>query len=74
MRYLGVGGSGGSMGHGGLAGGNTDLFSTSDVVARHVLEGHDRGVNWVVFHPTLPIVVSASDDRQIRLWRITGMS
>lgn len=67
MRYLG---GNSSMGHGGSS--NTDLFSSSDVVARHVLEGHERGVNWVVFHPTLPIIVSASDDRQIRIWRITG--
>lgn len=70
MRYLGTGGGSGAMGHGG--GNSTDLFGSSDVVARHVLEGHERGVNWVVFHPTLPIIVSASDDRQIRIWRITG--
>ncbi len=68
MRYLS---GSGSMGHGG-AGGNAELFGATDVVVRHVLEGHDRGVNWVVFHPTLPIIVSASDDRQIRLWRMTG--
>lgn len=69
MRYLSSGNS--SMSHSGL-GGNAEFFGPTDVVARHVLEGHDRGVNWVVFHPTLPIIVSASDDRQIRLWRITG--
>ncbi|VDM32758.1 unnamed protein product [Hydatigera taeniaeformis] len=68
VRYLSSGNS--SMGHSGL-GGNAEFFGPTDVVARHVLEGHDRGVNWVVFHPTLPIIVSASDDRQIRLWRIT---
>lgn len=69
MRYL-TGGSG----HGGSSspiGGNAELFGTADAVVKHVLEGHDRGVNWVAFHPTLPIVVSASDDRHIRLWRVT---
>nr|CDS32611.1 E3 ubiquitin protein ligase CBL [Hymenolepis microstoma] len=69
MRYLGTGGGNGAMGHGNAN--TTDFFGSSDVVARHVLEGHERGVNWVVFHPTLPIIVSASDDRQIRIWRIT---
>ncbi|CAL8073183.1 unnamed protein product [Calicophoron daubneyi] len=50
---------------------HTELFGTGDVIVRHVMEGHDRGVNWVAFHPTLPIVVSAADDRLIKLWRMT---
>jgi coatomer protein complex subunit alpha (xenin) len=27
------------------------------------------GVNWVSFHPTLPIIVSASEDHRVKLWR-----
>ncbi|XP_026322907.1 coatomer subunit alpha isoform X2 [Hyposmocoma kahamanoa] len=42
----------------------------ADAVVKHVLEGHDRGVNWASFHPTLPLVVSAADDRQVKLWRM----
>jgi coatomer protein complex subunit alpha (xenin) len=37
---------------------------------KHVLEGHDRGVNWVCFHPTLPLIVSGADDRMVKLWRM----
>ena len=37
---------------------------------KHVLEGHDRGVNWANFHPTMPLIVSGADDRQIKLWRM----
>ena len=48
----------------------TDLFGVADAVVKHVLEGHDRGVNWVAFHPTMPLLVSASDDRQVKLWRM----
>ncbi|XP_067949452.1 coatomer subunit alpha-like isoform X2 [Watersipora subatra] len=48
----------------------TELFGTPDAVVKHVLEGHDRGVNWVSFHPTLPLVVSGADDRQVKLWRM----
>lgn len=48
----------------------TDLFGQADAVVKHVLEGHDRGVNWANFHPTLPLVVSGADDRQIKLWRM----
>lgn len=49
---------------------HTDLFGTSDAVVKHVLEGHDRGVNWAAFHPTMPLIVSGADDRQIKLWRM----
>ncbi|KAJ8876168.1 hypothetical protein PR048_024077 [Dryococelus australis] len=50
--------------------GATDLFGQADAVVKHVLEGHDRGVNWACFHPTLPLIVSGADDRQIKLWRM----
>uniref|UniRef100_A0A1I8HK72 Coatomer subunit alpha n=1 Tax=Macrostomum lignano TaxID=282301 RepID=A0A1I8HK72_9PLAT len=56
---------------GGMQGpGHTDLFGTTDAIVKHVLEGHDRGVNWVMFHPTMPVIVSAADDRQVKLWRM----
>ena len=38
---------------------------------KHVLEGHDRGVNFATFHPTLPLIVSAADDQQIKIWRMS---
>ena len=47
-----------------------DLFGSSGAVVKHVLEGHDRGVNWVSFHPTLPLIISGADDRQVKLWRM----
>jgi coatomer protein complex subunit alpha (xenin) len=46
------------------------LFSQSDAIVKHVLEGHDRGVNWVSFHPSLPLIISGADDRQVKLWRM----
>lgn len=36
-----------------------------------ILSQHDRGVNWASFHPTLPLIVSCGDDRQIKLWRMS---
>eukprot|EP00057_Strongylocentrotus_purpuratus_P019118 XP_011673592.1 PREDICTED: coatomer subunit alpha isoform X1 [Strongylocentrotus purpuratus] len=47
-----------------------DLFGTADAVVKHVLEGHDRGVNWAAFHPTMPLILSAADDRYVKLWRM----
>ncbi|CAL0302546.1 unnamed protein product [Lupinus luteus] len=49
---------------------NTDLFGGVEAVVKYVLEGHDRGVNWAAFHPSLPLIVSAADDRQLKLWRM----
>ena len=50
----------------------TELFGSADAVVKHVLEGHDRGVNWAAFHPSLPLIVSGADDRQIKMWRMNG--
>jgi len=47
---------------GGVA--QTDLFGQPDVIVKHVLEGHDRGVNWVAFHPNMPLLASGADDRK----------
>ncbi|GMF15276.1 unnamed protein product [Phytophthora lilii] len=49
---------------------NHDIFGASDAIVKYVLEGHDRGVNWASFHPTLPLIVSGADDRQVKLWRM----
>lgn len=51
---------------------NADLFGGGDAVVKYVLEGHDRGVNWASFHPSLPLIVSGADDRQVKLWRMNG--
>ena len=51
-----------------------DMFGNTDAVVKFVLEGHDRGVNWVAFHPTLPLIVSSGDDRLVKLWRMSGQS
>lgn len=48
---------------------HVDMFGANDVLCKFVLEGHERGVNWVAFHPTLSLLASASDDRTIKLWR-----
>ncbi|KAK9341262.1 hypothetical protein LIPSTDRAFT_232700 [Lipomyces starkeyi NRRL Y-11557] len=48
-----------------------DMFGNTDAVVKYVLEGHDRGVNWVAFHPTMPLIISSSDDRMVKLWRMS---
>lgn len=36
------------------------------------VQGHDRGVNWAAFHPSMPLIVSGADDRQVKIWRMNG--
>ncbi|ETO16723.1 hypothetical protein RFI_20613 [Reticulomyxa filosa] len=49
-----------------------DVFGNVDAVVKFVLEGHSRGVNWASFHPTMNLVVSGADDREIKVWRMSG--
>lgn len=48
-----------------------DIFGNTDAVVKYVLEGHDKGVNWADFHPTLPLIVSGGDDRLVKIWRMS---
>ncbi len=48
-----------------------EIFTGTEVEVKAVLEGHERGVNWCAFHPTLNLIVSASDDKKIKLWKYT---
>lgn len=49
-----------------------ELFGGTEVEVKHILEGHDKGVNWVTFNPTMKIIASAADDKTIKLWRLSG--
>ncbi|KAG6422659.1 hypothetical protein SASPL_113036 [Salvia splendens] len=49
-----------------------DFFGGFDAVVKYVLDGHGRGVKWVSFHPTLPLIVSGADDCQLKVWRMNG--
>lgn len=51
-----------------------ESFQGPAVTTKFLLKGHTKGVNWVCFHPNSPIIVSASDDRLIKLWRMSGIS
>ena len=62
--------SGGPGGSNPSGPGNFEAFDTFSTV-KHVLEGHDRGVNFAMFHPTLPLIISAGDDRVIKIWRMS---
>lgn len=71
---VGSSGGGGASGAAGaslliLSAQQADMFGASDAVCKFILEGHDRGVNWATFHPTIPLIASGADDRFVKLWR-----
>lgn len=35
------------------------------------MEGHERGINWCCFHPTLNLIASAGDDKKVKIWKYT---
>jgi coatomer protein complex subunit alpha (xenin) len=49
-----------------------EIFGGTEVEVKHILEGHEKGVNWVTFHPTMKVVASGADDKTIKLWRLSG--
>eukprot|EP00298_Acanthocystis_sp_HF-20_P017279 c21715_g1_i3.p1 GENE.c21715_g1_i3~~c21715_g1_i3.p1 ORF type:complete len:1077 (-),score=472.35 c21715_g1_i3:10-3240(-) len=50
-----------------------EILGNTDATVKHVLEGHDRGVNWASFHKKFPLIVSGADDRQVKLWRMSDV-
>ncbi len=44
-------------------------YASNEVEIHAVLEGHERGVNWCSFHPTLNLIVSAADDKKVKIWK-----
>ncbi len=47
---------------------------TMDVTMIHKLEGHEKGVNWAIFHPSLNLIASSSDDKRILIWKYSFSS
>ncbi|CDJ56647.1 coatomer alpha subunit, putative [Eimeria maxima] len=69
--------SGGVVGAVGRSGSRStahgDIFAATDAVCKLVLEGHERGANWATFHPSMPLIASAADDKLIKLWRYNSV-
>ncbi|KAJ5067385.1 coatomer subunit alpha [Anaeramoeba ignava] len=49
----------------------SDLFGSTDVMLKFILEDHEKGVNWASFHPELPLIISGSNDNTLKLWKIS---
>jgi WD domain, G-beta repeat len=49
-----------------------NIFATGNSSCKYVMKGHKDGVNWACFHPNLPLLASAANDRQVKIWRMSG--
>lgn len=47
------------------------VWETTTGLLKFRITGHTESIQSVSFHPTLPLMVSTGDDRQVQLWRIT---
>jgi WD40 repeat protein/energy-coupling factor transporter ATP-binding protein EcfA2 len=61
----------------GLGGDNSQALNPLKVVIdsikeRNRLEGHTKSVNGISYSPTEPLIVSASSDYTLRLWKLDG--
>lgn len=48
---------------------NNGVINQLDVELLAVCEAHEKGLNWVSFHPTQDYLFSASDDKRVKLWK-----
>jgi coatomer subunit alpha len=39
-----------------------------DITPCGFIEAHERGVNWVCFHPTEDLLLTSADDKRIKVW------
>ena len=44
-------------------------MSGTEIELIQVMEGHNAGVNWCSFHHEQSFIVSAADDKKIKLWK-----
>lgn len=42
-----------------------------DVMVREVMENHTKGINWVAFNKTGQNLATASDDKSVKVWKLT---
>lgn len=50
------------------------VINPLDVELVAVVDAHDKGSNWASFHPTQDLILSAGDDRRVKVWRYDDSS
>lgn len=50
----------------------SEMYLGTPIEVKHVLDGHEKGLNWAAFHPNRNLMASGADDESIKLWRMSG--
>lgn len=45
------------------------VINPLDVELIATVDAHDKGTNWANFHPTQDLILSAGDDRRVKVWK-----
>ncbi|KAI5190060.1 coatomer subunit alpha [Nematocida minor] len=45
-----------------------DMLGVPEVVLKHIIDGHDRGINWISVQPETSLFATGGDDSTIRIW------
>ncbi|KAI5147721.1 coatomer subunit alpha [Nematocida ausubeli] len=48
-----------------------DMLGVPEVVLKHMMDGHDRGINWISVQPDGETFATGGDDSTIRLWSVS---
>ncbi|OAG29442.1 coatomer protein complex, subunit alpha (xenin) [Nematocida displodere] len=49
-----------------------DMLGVPEVSIKHIVDGHDRGINWVAAQPGTDSFATGGDDTSIRVWDASG--
>jgi len=47
------------------------IYDAGTLKLEQLFRAHNKGINAVAFHPTLPVVATASDDLSVKLWDVS---
>ncbi|KAI5165993.1 coatomer subunit alpha [Nematocida sp. AWRm78] len=47
-----------------------DMLGVPEVVLKHIVDGHDRGINWISVQPDGETFATGGDDSTIRIWSV----
>ncbi|KAH9386155.1 coatomer subunit alpha [Nematocida major] len=48
-----------------------DILGVPEVILKHIVDGHDRGINCIAVHPEAETFATGGDDSTIRIWEVT---
>lgn len=51
-----------------------DMLGIPEVLLKHIVDGHDRGINWIAAKPGAAVFATGGDDNAVRIWDASSPS